>query len=76
MVKAKAGRKIYYIYAKSETKRMRQGVDDAVKQTAEITHERADRLDVLDAKLMGTNADGLAQYEIGTKGDYFAITRR
>ena len=76
MVKANLGRKIYYIYAKSETKRMKQGVDDAVKQTAKIMHERADRLDVLDARLIGTNADGLALYEIGTKGDYFAITRR
>lgn len=76
MVKAKAGRKAYYIYAKNETKRLKDGIDDAVRQVAQITHERTDCFDVLDAKFIGTNADGLAQYEIGTKGDYFAITRR
>jgi hypothetical protein len=76
MVKAKAGNRAYYIYAKAETRRFKNGIDDAVKQTAQVTHERTDRLDVLDAKLIGNNADGLAQYEIGTVGDYYAITRR
>ena len=76
MVKAKAGKRVYYIYSKSETKKLAHGVGDAVKQTAEIMHERADRLTVWHAKFIGTNADGLAQYEIGTIGGYYAITRR
>lgn len=76
MIKALAGRKVYYIYAKSETKKMAGGIDDAVRQVAVLTHERIDRLDVMDAKLIGKNPEGLDQYEIGTMGDYFAVTRR
>lgn len=75
MIKAQQGRKVFYIYAKSETRKMPNGISDAVKQVAEITHERIDKFDVLDASLRGKTADGLRQFDIGKYGKYFAITR-
>ena len=75
-VKADAGRDVYYIFAKVDTRKMPNGISDAVKQVADVTHERPDRLDVFDANYKGKTEDGLRRYNIGEKGNYFAIGRK
>lgn len=75
-VKADAGRDVYYIFAKVDTRKMPNGISDAVKQVAEVTHERPDRFDVFDANYKGKNMDGLECYNIGENGNYFAIGRK
>lgn len=75
-VKADAGRDVYYIFAKVETRKMPNGISDAVKQVADVTHERPDRFDVFDANYKGKTEDGLEHYNIGEKGNYFAIGRK
>lgn len=66
MIKATAGRKVYYIYPKKEISK-----NDALADVAIITHEKPSNLEVFDAKLIGAD-----EYVIGTKGNFYAITRR
>ena len=66
MIKAVAGRKMYYIFPKKEV-----SPNEALAEVAIITHEKPSKFEVLDAKLIGDD-----EYEIGTKGRYIAITRR
>ena len=70
MVKAYVGKKVYYIFNKKDT-----SGKDALKQVAVMTHEREDMFTLYDAKLLGKTADGSEQYEIGTYGKFFAVTR-
>lgn len=66
MIKAVAGRKMYYIFSKKEI-----SPNEALAEVAIALHEKPSKFEVLDAKLIGED-----RYEIGTKGKHIAVTRR
>lgn len=66
MIKAVAGRKMYYIFPKKNA-----SPNEALAEVSIMLHEKPSKFEVLDAKLIGDD-----KYEIGTKGKFIAVTRR
>ena len=72
MVKAKGNNgKTYYIFQKKGTE-----LKGCILAVAHKLHERADKFECWDAKLIGKTENGCEQFEIGTKGGYYAVVRK
>lgn len=66
MVKALAGKKMYYIFEKKDVK-----PNEALAEVALALHESTKKFEIFDAKEIREGA-----FEIGTKGKHYAVTRR
>lgn len=71
MIKARTKNgKMYYIFPKNEI-----GRKETLCEVAIALHEKTEKFEVLEAKHIGEE-EGYALYEIGSKGSFWAVTRR
>lgn len=70
MIKAFAGRKCYYLFPKNDYSK-----DLSILETAHYTKKTPCIYMAESAKLIKTHDNGNTDYEIGSEGDFWAVSR-